>query len=54
MPIIVEAVPIEDELHEQLAAAGEVRVVDGRDRAAVLAAVQGGGRDSAQPRHPRR
>ena len=41
MPIIVEAVPIEDELHEQLAAAGEVRVVDGRDRAAVLAAVQG-------------
>ena len=40
MPTIVQAVPIEDELHDMLAAAGDVRVVDGRDRGAFIEAVK--------------
>ncbi len=40
MPTIVQAIPIEDELHHMLAAAGDVRVVDGRDRLAFLEAVR--------------
>lgn len=41
MPTIVQAVPIEDELHDQLTAAADVRVVDGRDRDALLQTVPG-------------
>lgn len=40
MPTIVQAVPIEDELHDMLAEAGDVRVVDGRDRGAFIEAVK--------------